>query len=130
MSYGIGYPVASSTLLSLKCCKHVLYYFHNLCMGVRRGWQAISCAHVRAHRGRETSAHKKLGAHICSLQNCFCTYFIHVIPNSDEFTTGEVLHRKIFYVHTYLKNLEGTLVARGAFSPLDFGNVVLNVLVI
>jgi len=32
------------------------------------------------------SAHNKTwSARKCSLQKCFCTYFIHVIPNWDEF---------------------------------------------
>jgi len=45
----------------------------------------LSCARVRAHTGRETSAHKKTCARKHSFQKCFCTYFIHVIPNADEF---------------------------------------------
>jgi len=46
----------------------------------------LSCAHVRAHIGRDTSAHSKTqSTHKCSFQNVFCTYFIHVIPNADEF---------------------------------------------
>jgi len=47
----------------------------------------LSCVCVRtAHTSREMSAHKKLGArHKCYLQKCFAHYFIHVIPNSDEF---------------------------------------------
>jgi len=42
---------------------------------------------VRTYTGRETSAHKQTwSAHkIMFLPKCFCTYFIHVIPNSDEF---------------------------------------------
>ena len=45
----------------------------------------LSCAFVRVHRGRETSAHKKTcSAHKCYFQICFCTYFIHVVPNADE----------------------------------------------
>ena len=46
----------------------------------------LRCARVRANTAREMSAHKKTwSAHKSSLQKCFCTYFIHAIPNSDEF---------------------------------------------
>jgi len=39
----------------------------------------LSCAHAHAHRGREMSAHKNLGAHInFPLKNVFVhNYFIH-----------------------------------------------------
>jgi len=40
---------------------------------------------VLASTGHETSAHKKsLSTHRCSFQKCFCTYFIHVVPNTAE----------------------------------------------
>jgi len=47
----------------------------------------LGYSRVRARTGRETRAHKKLGAHIIVLsKNAFAhAYFIHVIPNSDEF---------------------------------------------
>jgi len=46
----------------------------------------LSGARVRTHTARETSAHKKpWGADTFPFQKGFCTYFIHVIPNSGEF---------------------------------------------
>ena len=69
----------------------------------------LRCVRVRAHKGREMSAHKKTwSAHKCSLKNAFCTYFIHVIPNTDE-SRSNVAQKK-FYAHTDLNKLEGTLV--------------------
>src|SRR6218665_168545 len=47
----------------------------------------LSRAQLRMHTGRETSAHKKtwrVHTGKCSLQKCFCLYFIHLIPNSKE----------------------------------------------
>jgi len=45
----------------------------------------LSCARVRAHTGREMSAHKETwSARKFSIKKCFCTYFIHVILNIDE----------------------------------------------
>jgi len=41
-------------------------------------------------------------------QKMFYTYFIHIIPNSDEFRLN--VAQKKFYVHTDLKKLEGTLI--------------------
>ena len=45
----------------------------------------LSCAHVRAHTGRETSAHKKTwSAHRISFQKWFFTYFMHIVAYADE----------------------------------------------
>ena len=53
---------------------------------VLRAMFPLSCARVCEHTGHETSAHKKTWSVMeCSIQKCFCTYFIHVNPNSDEF---------------------------------------------
>jgi len=47
----------------------------------------LSCACLRAHTGREMSAHKKTwSTHKCSLQNNFCTVF-------------HTHHSKEIYVH-------------------------------
>jgi len=56
----------------------------------------LSCA--RAHTDHEMSAQKETwSAYKCSLQNAFCTCFIHFIPNSDEFRQN--VAQKKFYVH-------------------------------
>ena len=69
----------------------------------------LSCAHVHAHTGHETSAHKKTWSTLKSFfQKCFCTYFIHVIPNSDEFRKS-VAQQK-FYACTDFKKLDGTYI--------------------
>src|SRR6218665_1838446 len=62
------------------------------------------------HTGRETRTHtRKLGAHInVSSKNVFCTYFMHVITNSDEFRLN--FAQKKFYAHTDFKILEETLL--------------------
>ena len=45
----------------------------------------LSCVHVRAHTGRETSAHKKTcSAQKNSFQKWFCTYFMHIVTYTDE----------------------------------------------
>jgi len=69
------------------------------------------CACARMHeRTRETSAHKKTwSAHKCSLQKCVDTYFIHVVPNTNE-SWLDVAQKK-FYAHTDFEKLEGTLMA-------------------
>jgi|SRR6218665_330375 len=67
----------------------------------------LSC--VRVQTGRETSARKKnWSAQQFSFKKCLCTYFIHVIANSDEFRSN--VAQKKFYAHTDFKKLEGTLV--------------------
>jgi len=40
-------------------------------------------------------------------ENVFCTYFIHVIPHTDE--SGYNVAQKKFYAHTDFENLEGAL---------------------
>jgi len=68
----------------------------------------LNSARVRAHTGRETSAPKNSSAHIyVPSKYVFCTYFIHVIPNSDEFRQN--VAQKNFYAHIDFKKLEGTL---------------------
>src|SRR6218665_3214498 len=55
------------------------------------------------------SAYKKTwSAHKCSLRKCFLHIFIHVIPSSDETSSGKMLHKRIL-CHTDFKNLERTL---------------------
>jgi len=63
----------------------------------------VSCALVRAHTGRETDARaRKPGAPInvrnVPSKNVFCTYFTHVIPNSDEFRSNVAQNQ--FSAHT------------------------------
>ena len=58
----------------------------------------LSCVRVRGHKSHETSAHKKTwSAHKCSFQWCPCTYFIHIVPSTDE-SWWNVAQKK-FYVH-------------------------------
>ena len=67
-------------------CKHLKPSSLSVKTLVRMGSNVPSklCTCVCVHTGHEMSAHKKTwNAHICSLQNCFCTYFMHIIPNSD-----------------------------------------------
>jgi len=41
---------------------------------------------------------------------CFYTYFIHIVPNTDE--SWQNVAPKKFYAHTDFKKLEGTLRSR------------------
>jgi len=43
----------------------------------------------------------------CSFQKCFCTYFIHVVSNTDE--SWKNVAEKKFYAHTGFEKLEGAL---------------------
>ena len=69
----------------------------------RQSMFPLSCARVRAHTICEMSTHKKtLSAHISSLQKCFCSYFIHVIPNS--MGSCKMLHKRNFMCTQTVKN--------------------------
>jgi len=102
----------------------------------------VSCARVHAHKSRETSAHKKTwSTHKCSFQKCFCTYFIHVIPNTwvlVKCCTKEILcaHRlwKIRgnvvldpRLQSTLKTSNTSIVIRRTPSPVNNGFLTLNV---
>jgi len=43
------------------------------------------CACARAHKSWGERTQENLEHIKCYSQKCFCTYFRHVIPNSDEF---------------------------------------------
>src|SRR6218665_1328302 len=44
------------------------------------------CVCACAHTSHEMCTHKKTwSAHKCSFQKCFCTYFIHGVPNTNDF---------------------------------------------
>src|SRR6218665_90030 len=51
---------------------------------------------------------KPWSTHKYSLQKCFGIYFIHVIPNSDQFRC--YVAEEKFYAHIDFKKLEGKLV--------------------
>jgi len=66
----LNYLVIAYTSYVFHCCLTVLH---------------LSCTHVRAYTGCETSTHKKTwSARKCSFQKCLCTCFIYVVPNTDE----------------------------------------------
>src|SRR6218665_3277520 len=78
----------------------------------------LSCALVRACIGRETSAYKKTwSVHKCSLKNVFCTYFIHVILNSEEFRSNVAQNK--YFAQTDFKELEGTLISSQSLEDLS-----------
>jgi len=64
----------------------------------------LSCAHVRAHAGHETSTHKKTwSAHKYSFRKCFShisytSFHMHI-------NSGKVLDQKICMLHTLRGNI-------------------------
>ena len=80
----------------------------------------LSCACVRVHTSRETSAYKRTwSAHKCSFQKCVLhIYFIYVVPNTDE--SWKSVAQKKFYVRTNFEKLEGTL----EMSRFSYGDAI------
>src|SRR6218665_3279046 len=69
----------------------------------------LSCARVRAHTGRETSAHKKTrSAQKISFEKSFLHIFYAHHPIYRRVLVN--VARKKFYAHTYFIKLEGTLI--------------------